>query len=399
VPLSIAGPSPSPVGDAVSEFRAQLGLRGVVAGVGCVQAQLADSLKGQGVSRPMIVCGANVGRSPVMALVGDALTTTPVVFSGSQPHTPSATVNEGASVARDHQVDGLIAVGGSSAVDCAKGIAVLLATGHTDISELTPASFGRLGDPFEAAGAPPVALLMVSTTLSFAEFLPFWGVRTNAGRKVAYPDYGRVMRTVFLDGAVAVHTPDSVWAETGVKALDDAVAAFCRSAGPEPFIDPILIRAIGDLVDGLPESVGRASNEARQDVFTSTWMTKFPLPRLGPVTTTGWFSTAARHALGGVLALPHGIGSCVSLVEGLDFHAATTGERQAALAGALGWGVSESSLSSRLAELLITLGVPTRLEQCGVSADDLRPVAEHMLAESPQLGSLQSIMAACGRFC
>ena len=46
---------------------------------------------------------------------------------------------------------------------------------------------------------------MVTTTLSFAEFLPFWGVR-RGGRKTAYPDYGRVMRTVFLDGAVA-HTP------------------------------------------------------------------------------------------------------------------------------------------------------------------------------------------------
>lgn len=141
---------------------------------------------------------------------------------------------------------------------------MLLATGHRQVSELTPASFGRLGDPFEAAGQAALPLLMVTTTLSFAEFLPFWGVRTPAGRKVAYPDYGRVMRTVFLDGAVAVHTPDSVWAETGVKALDDALAAFCRSAGPEPFIDPILIRAIGDLVAQLPiRTVRRRTTPAR----------------------------------------------------------------------------------------------------------------------------------------
>jgi alcohol dehydrogenase class IV len=384
----------------MSQFRTQLGLRGVVSGVGCVQAELADSLKSQGVSRPMIVCGANVGRSPVMDLVGDGLEATPLVFSGSQPHTPVETVDQGASVARaaGGQMDGLIAVGGSSAVDCAKGIAVLLATGHTHVAELTPASFGRLGDPFDATGALPFPLLMVTTTLSFAEFLPFWGVRKD-GRKVAYPDYGRVMRTVFLDGAVAAHTPDSVWAETGVKALDDAIAAFCRSAGPEPFIDPILIRAIGDLVDQLPQSGGAAAGDVRQDVLTSTWMTKFPLPRLGPVTTTGWFSTAARHALGGVLALPHGVGSCVSLIEGLRFHRATTGGRQALLASALGWGGADEALSSGLAELLVTLGVPTNLRQCGISAGDLLPVAEHMLAESPQLGSLDSILSACERIC
>ena len=135
----------------------------------------------------MIVCGANVGRSPVMDLVGEALEGMPVVFSGSQPHTPSETVSDGPSAARDNHVDGLIAVGGSSAVDCAKGIAVLLATGHSHIDELTPASFGRLGDPFEATEGSPFPLLMVTTTLSFAEFLPFWGVRTRSGARWPIP--------------------------------------------------------------------------------------------------------------------------------------------------------------------------------------------------------------------
>jgi hypothetical protein len=184
--------------------------------------------------------------------------------------------------------------------------------------------------------------------------------------------------------------------------LDDAVAAFCRSAEPEPFIDPILIPAIGDLVQRLPGSNGAAPGEGRQNVLTSTWMTKIPLPRLGPVTTRGWFSTAARHALGGVFAVPHGVGSCVSLVEGLSFHAATTGARQSVLAAALGWGPAGddgAALRSHLADLLVTVGVPTGLQQCGIDANALLPVAEHMLAESPQLGSLDEIVRACQRIC
>jgi maleylacetate reductase len=214
------------------------------------------------------------------------------------------------------------------------------------------------------------------------------------------------MRTVFLDGAIATHTPDSIWAETGVKALDDAIAGFCRSSQAEPFQDPILISAIGALIDQLPASLGKEGTdsraEVRQQVLTSTWMTKFPLPRLGAMTTTGWFSTAARHALGGVLALPHGVGSCVSLVEGLRFHSATTGGRQEALAGVLGWAAprgdaSGAALQSGLSDLLANLGVPTRLGDCGIVADDLRAVTDHMLAESPQLGSRDEILAACRR--
>ena len=81
--------------------------------------------------------------------------------------------------------------------------------------------------------------ISVTTTLSFAEFLPFWGARHAAlGRKLPYADDGAVIRTVFLDGSVAEHTPDEVWAETGVKALDDTIAAFCRVGEADPVSRP-----------------------------------------------------------------------------------------------------------------------------------------------------------------
>ena len=52
----------------------------------------------------------------------------------------------------------------------------------------------------------PVAC--VSTALSFAEFLPFWGSRhADIARKRPYMEDGHVVRTVFLDGEVASYTP------------------------------------------------------------------------------------------------------------------------------------------------------------------------------------------------
>jgi alcohol dehydrogenase class IV len=399
----------------VSEFRSQAGLRGVIAGIGSVEARLAQSVEAQGVTRPMVVCGANLASSPVLDTVLTTLGGTPLVFTGSRPHTPVGTVDEGAATARRGNVDGLIAVGGSSAVDCAKGIAVLLATGLRSVDELSPAGFGHLSDPFDASGERPVPLLMVSTTLSFAEFLPFWGVRrADVGRKMGYPDYGRVTRTAFLDGLIAAHTPDLVWFETGIKALDDAIAGFCRGPDPEPFLDPVLIEGIRGLVGSLPASGGanpgdgnRGDNDggmdlsqARQHVLTSTWMTKFPLPRLGPTHPPGWFSTAARHALGGVFEVPHGAGSCVALPEGLRFHADGTRARQATLAAALGWagsGGEDAPLERGVSALLAELGVPTRLREWAVDEAGLDRVAEHMLAASPALGSPGEVRRACER--
>ena len=98
--------------------------------------------------------------------------------------------------------------------------------------------------------------------------------------------------------------------------------------------------------------------------------------------------------------LPHGVGSCVSLIEGLRFHAAVTGGRQAALAGALGWAAPDNdgdAFRATLSALLEDLGVPTRLGDCAITADDQRRVAEHMLAESPTLGTLDELVAGLGR--
>src|SRR6478609_8060619 len=112
----------------VSEYRGSGPLRAVVSGLGAVRERLAAHLVDQNVTRPMIVCGESVSRSPVLELVREALgdVWSPVVFDGSRPHTPAETVAAGAVAARVADADSLIAVGGGSTMDCARGIAVLL---------------------------------------------------------------------------------------------------------------------------------------------------------------------------------------------------------------------------------------------------------------------------------
>jgi len=349
-------------------------------------------LEAEGTAHPMIVCGSNVAKSPVLDAVIAALGTTPAVFDGSRPHTPIETVDEGAALARHAGADAVIAVGGSSAIDCAKGVARLVASGVERTANLEPIALGHLGSAGSADGAArPMPLLTVTTTLSFAEFLPFWGARhADLGRKLAYRDGRAFDRTIFLDGAIAAHTPDDVWAETGVKGLDDALSAYCRSDGDEPFLDPVLTAAIGDLNEWLPRSLGRDKIDERQRVLNATWMTKEPLPRLSS-SAGPWFSTAARHSLGSVLQIGHGAASCIGLPVGVRFHQKTTGARQQQLASALGW----PSLSEGLDALLTRLAVPRRLSALGFDGTALDEVAEQIVHEAPQLGSVADVRALC----
>jgi alcohol dehydrogenase class IV len=382
----------------VSEFRPQESLKAVIAGVGSVRARLAGVLSHHSVKRPMIVCGSNLAKSPLLDIVRTATECDAFVYDGCRPHTPVDAVNAGAAAARDGGADAFIALGGSSAVDCGKGIARLVASDTKDVADLEPADFGRLGASPATTGVSPFPFVSITTTLSFAEFMPFWGARHAAiNRKLPYLDAGSVTRTIFLDGEMAADTPDGVWLQTGIKGLDDAMSAFCRGNQPEPFLDPVLTEAIAALDQWLPASRGPGQADARQQVLTATWMTKMALPRLGRPTVPAWFSTAARHSLGGVYELPHGIGSCVSLGPGLRFHGRQTGERQALLAESLGWSHSDGDapLGPGLDNLLQRLEVPTHLSQLGIDSTEFDKVVANIINESPSLGSPAEIRAVC----
>lgn len=347
----------------------------------------------------MIVCGEHLSRSPALDTVAGALGRTPFVYPGSRPHTPAETVNAGAAAARDVQADAFIALGGSSAIDCAKGIAVLVATRTDDVADLAPLDFGRLMETAQPPADRAFPILTITTTLSFAEFLPFWGARhASIGRKLPYADRGAVVRTIFLDGEIATHTPDQLWVETGIKALDDAASAFCRASRPEPFLDPVLTEAIATLDACLPRSSETGQADIRQQALTATWMTKLSLPRFSRPATPAWFSTSARHALGGVYELPHGVGSCVALGPGLRYHADATRPRQEELRRALDWPAAEKGdapLGPGISALLGKLGVPVSLTRAGVDAARLDEVATNILAEAPSLGSWERVRAAC----
>jgi maleylacetate reductase len=384
---------PWPTG--IGEFRSQLSLRATISGLGAVEARLSEVLTAHGATRPMLVCGSNVRRSESFTRVLGALGADPVVFDGVRPHTPVEAVQEGALLARREHVDALVVVGGSSAVDCGKGIARLVVSGAEEVAALTPLDFGR----FDMTGhVRPDALpfITATTTLSFAEFLPFWGARDAAqGRKMPYADDGAVLRTVFLDGLIAEHTPGRVWAETGIKALDDTIAAFCRVGDTDPFRDAVDVSALSALCQWLPLSLGAGRALERQHVLTAVWMTKFALPRLARPVLGPWFSTAARHALGATYELAHGIGSCVALPVALRKHSEATYDRQRQLAEALGWPVGDPPLGPGLAALLNGLGVPTTLGQAGIDIAGLDAVVDRILEEAPQLGSRDELGELC----
>ena len=366
----------------IVEWRPPEGLRAVIAGEGCVAARLGGELAATGARTPMILCGQNLAASPLLERTRAAAGRAVPLWDGSLPHTPIEAVASGFAAARDAGADALIALGGSSTSDCAKAIAVLLASGARSATELQPIDWAKMAAPMADSGRRAMPLLVLPTTLSAAEFQTFFGIRQD-GRKQPYSERNLVRRTVFLDGELAAQTPAAVWTQTAIKLLDDMLYRYCTADGTDGAQDVVLEQCLGTLFADLPLSLQSADPAPRQRLLRAMWLSNVPLPAARPAGRRPWLSMVARHAIGGATGLAHGIGSCVALVKALHFHAETSGGRQARLAARLG---RSGSLADAVEWLLRDVAAPVQLGPLGVGQEAIGQILANMAFESPELG-------------
>lgn len=292
-------------------------------------------------------------------------------------HTPRGDVVAAASMARAAEADVLLSVGGGSITDAAKMAAICLGNGITDPAELDAyhVTVGADGSTVRPDFKPPsVASVIIPTTLSAGEFSAMAGC-TDSVRNVKemYIHPKAAPRTVILDPAVTVHTPEWLWLSTGVRAVDHAVEDLC-SINSTPFSDGTSFHALRLLGRGL-RAVKADTNDltARLDCQLGAWMSMIG----SSAGVTKGASHGIGHVLGGTAGVPHGYTSCVMLPHVMRFNHAVNAERQKLVSAALGRpGVPAAEV---LAELIAELGLPRTLRDAGVGAELLDRIAEEAM--------------------
>lgn len=332
-------------------------------GAGSVAADLAGLVERLAMRRPFVVTTGSVRRAGLAdEVVAAAGVDVAGVFDGSREHTPVAVVIEAARQARAAGADGLISVGGSSAVDLTKGVALVL----SDDAVVEGERLARR-PPLDR---PKVAHIAVPTTLSGAEFTSAAGITdTVSGVKRAYLHPSLAPRWVVLDPLLTRATPAALWAATGMKALADTIEVIC-STRATPLSDAVARGALAQLVDHLPASTTDVDDiEARGRCQFAVAMV------LGQIVGVGLGLVAAlRHQLGGALGVGHGVASTIVLPHVVRWNAPSCEPALDGLGGA-------DALIDRLEEMTASLGLPTRLRDVGVERAALAGVAEHVLAD------------------
>ena len=257
-------------------------------------------------------------------------------YATIKSHSPREDVVAGATAARAAKADLLVAVGGGSVIDATKAMQLCLWVGLDTPEAMEPYCVGLR--PQQAARRSrcrptPIRMISVSTTLSASEFTENAGITQSAtNTKQSFRHRLFAPRTVVLDPAATLDTPDWLLFCTGIRAVDHAVENYCN-ARASPATEALSLQGLKLLSRALP-AIKRSPSDLAPRLEAQFGMWQAIAPSAAGVPTGA--SHGIGYALGATFGVAHGHTSCVMLHAVLKWNAAVNGERQRALSEAMG---------------------------------------------------------------
>jgi len=316
-----------------------------------------------GITRPLIVTDAGVKAVGILQKALDALPGLPSAVFDQTPSNPTeAAVRAAAQIYQAQGCDGLIALGGGSAIDCAKGVAIAVA--HEGPLKTYATIEG--GSPKITERVPP--LIAVPTTAGTGSEVARGAILiVDDGRKLGFHSWHLVPKTALLDPELTLGLPPMLTAATGMDAIAHNMETFMAPAFNPP--------ADGIALEGLRrgwahiEAATRdgANRDARMNMMVSSMHGAMAFQKgLGCV-------HSLSHSLGGVNPrLHHGTLNAMFLPAVVRFNAAAETvqkeDRLNRMAQAMGLR-SGGDIPAAIADLNSRLGLPTRLAALGVHQD------------------------------
>lgn len=336
---------------------------------------LDRELKRLGCSRVAIVCGGTLSRSgaligKVVSAVGDRLAGT---FAGVKPHSPVPDVQAAAQFLREVEADGVLAVGGGSAIVTARAASILLAEGDDAAALATRiGDDGRMISPrLDAAKLPH---FIVPTTPTSASVKAGSAVFDPVGRRrLALFDPKTRAQSVFLDPDMLASVPSALLVNAGINGFTTGLEGMLSTTG-NPIADGQLMHSLRLFNQALAKDLAE-DDPARGDLAVAAM-----LCGQGTDHTGAGIAVVLGHAIGARADVDNGIVNAVVLSHALRFNGDAAPEGLRKVAEALGHGPVAAADAARLVlesvdRLIASLDCPTRLRDIGVDRDDLDAIA------------------------
>ena len=312
----------------------------IISGHGAISALAEFHAK-----RLMIVTDPYFAENGTAAALGAASGAEKVgYFTDIRPDPTVELAAKGTAALRKFSPDVLVALGGGSAIDCAKAMLYF-------------------------SGSEAVFVAIPTTSGSGSEVTDF-SILTHNGIKHPLIDQKLRPRAAILDSSLLKTLPPRLIADTGFDAISHAVEAFVAT-GASAITNCLARDAFCALLALLPASYG-GDTSLRLRIHEASAMAGLAFNQAGL-----GLCHAIAHALGGMYHIPHGRLNAILLPAVIGCNAHAAGEKYAKLSAAAGLvgnapAIAVRNLKNALTRLRRELNMPATLQQAGVSPMQLR---------------------------
>ncbi len=336
-------------------------------------AGLAEHLAELKVSRPLVVLDGNLAGAGFGAKVSALMEKAKigfVLFDKAAPEPPIELANEGTKLALTKKCDGIVGIGGGSAMDLAKAIAVL--AGNRGKAE------DYLG--LNKVPGPGLPKIMVPTTSGTGSEVTFTAVfiRKKLKKKEGMNSPYLYPELALLDPELTLTLPPHPTAATGIDALCHAIESY-TSVNASPMSEVMSLEAIRLISDNLRTAVHDGTNiEAREAMLLGSLYAGLGLANAG-VTAVHSLS----YPLGGKYGVSHGLANTIMLPRVMTFNLSGAREKFVDIAEIMGEIVDDMPIREAaylaveaVEDLIEDCGIFTTLEELGIPQEDFDELAK-----------------------
>jgi len=321
------------------------------------------------------------------------------VFLDVEPDPSTETVMRGTAQMNSFEPDVIIALGGGSAMDAAKGMWLFYENPDIDFNglKLRFMDIRKRAFKFPSLGKKS-RLVAIPTTSGTGSEVTAFAVITDKENNIKYPlaDYELTPDIAIIDPELVMTVPPSVTADTGLDVLTHAIEAYV-SVMASDYTDALALKAIEIVFKYLPIAYKDGSNAlAREKMHNASCIA-------GMAFTNAFLGVnhSIAHKLGSEFHIPHGRANAIMLPHVINYNGSNPSklvafpkyeyykapEKFMEIAKFLGLAHSTceeavNNLVEAIRNLMLELNVPTTLSQCGITKEHLDSVLYSLADEA-----------------
>lgn len=341
--------------------------------------EIVTEVKSRGFKKALIVTDADLVKFKVVKKVTDILDKNKLpyeIFDKVKANPSVEVVQKGVEAFKKAGADYMIAIGGGSPQDTAKGIGIIINNPEfADVVSLEGVA------PTKNKSVPVIA---VATTAGTAAETTINYVITDEKkrRKFVCVDPHDIPVVAIVDPDMMSSMPKGLTAATGMDALTHAIEGY-TTLGAWELADTLNLKAIELIAKNLRKAVEN-DPDGREGMALGQYVTGMAFSNVGLGVVHGM-----AHPLSAFYDTPHGIANAVLLPYVMEFNAPKTGTKFREIARAMGVKNVDAMKQAEYREAAIKavkklskdVGIPKTLKEIGVKKEDLEALAEAAMAD------------------